>query len=301
MDFYFPFTATDPTDTSPGVLSSENLWRKMGRQWLPSGVIPDYLNALNGFADSTGLHMKMDTGAAWVDGHYGEITALVTTDTLSSLAAVTGGLSRVDRLVLRVDPTNKQIVWDVLTGVPGTPGVEPALTQILDAVYEYPILRTKPMNSLTTTLAPGDVFDERGFTGVAGGVLHGGVVSGTANVTGAAPSTATIITSPTLIVPPNRVIEIDYSSQACLVTGPGALIAWELVRDSTVLASWSMYYNAPGAGSNEPFERTYFDVAPAAGPHVYLVRWATTVSASGIDVATATQKRLLAVKDVGAA
>jgi hypothetical protein len=129
-----------------------------------------------------------------------------------------------------------------------------------------------------------------------GGAL--GSATGASNVAGASPSTATIITITTAALAAGRRIRIDYCSRAQLTTGAGVLAFWELVRDTTVLNSYSTYITPGGAGNVQPIMFSWVDNSPPAGSHSYLVRWATGVAAAGVDVASATQQRSLTLTDV---
>lgn len=74
-----------PTDAADGSVSSEARWRKMGRLWSPSGVA-----APGDLAPSlTFPNLTVQAGAAWVDGHFCELTsAQVLTVTANGLAVV---------------------------------------------------------------------------------------------------------------------------------------------------------------------------------------------------------------------
>ena len=58
-----------PTDGAEGSVSSEARWRKMARLWAPSGVATGLVPTLG-----SGV-INVTAGAAWVDGHYAELTS----------------------------------------------------------------------------------------------------------------------------------------------------------------------------------------------------------------------------------
>lgn len=67
VDNYYPF------DQGPGASANDSRWRAMARYFIPSGII---VGATNGFANSlVGTTLTIQSGAAWVDGYYGESTS----------------------------------------------------------------------------------------------------------------------------------------------------------------------------------------------------------------------------------
>lgn len=85
-----------PTDGADGSVSSEARWRKMARGWVPSGVDASLLGS--GQLTPTlaaGPTINVTIGAAWLDGHYAELT------TPASIPATANGL-----LVVRFTPAD---------------------------------------------------------------------------------------------------------------------------------------------------------------------------------------------------
>src|SRR5258708_1280840 len=107
MDLYYPYAS------GAGANVSETQWRNWAARLSPSAVIARYNNELNPFGDSTGLQVKVDTGAAWIRGEYGESTAAKTL-ALAAVGGIAGGSSRIDRIVLRNDFVAKQMILDIL-------------------------------------------------------------------------------------------------------------------------------------------------------------------------------------------
>lgn len=154
-DAYYPF------DAGAGANSAEAQWRNM---WpvIANGVVYGQQNNLVPFADSSGIHFKVQSGQVWIRGHTGIWNI---TNTTSNMSAPAAGKQRIDRLVARADSSLNDVVLSVLTGAEVTSNpVEPALTQT-DSIWEIPIARTIAMTSSTSTLASGDVIDERQWAG----------------------------------------------------------------------------------------------------------------------------------------
>jgi hypothetical protein len=89
-----PDLNTWPTDGAAGSVSSEAKWRKMARLWVPSGVASaaDLVPTL-----AAGPTINVAVGAAWLDGHFAELT------TPASIPASANGL-----LVLRFTPADNR-------------------------------------------------------------------------------------------------------------------------------------------------------------------------------------------------
>lgn len=154
LDEYYPF------DAGAGADSMEDRWRQMGRLWLPNGPIAREANGCEPYGDSSGLQIKVKTGRYWIRGHLGIITAEKTI-ALAAVGAIPGGQSRIDRIVMRLDPTSNVIELDKLTGTPaGSPAV-PALTQAAGGIWEETLCKTTALTNATTLIAAGNVTDER--------------------------------------------------------------------------------------------------------------------------------------------
>lgn len=148
-----------PFDAGAGANVYETNWREMARHWLRSGPIYAEANQFRVYADSTGMQVKVQTGSAFVRGHYAQITSEKT------LAIATYVSSRYDAVVLRADFTNNRVELDVLTGPGGI--TLPTLTQnssIWEIVLAYVLVDTG------STIAAGKVLDARQFAAGAGGL-----------------------------------------------------------------------------------------------------------------------------------
>ena len=112
-ELYFPFATGDGADVS------ESKWSAMARLWLTSGVVPGYGNEL-ALTPAGGLTVDLNTGTAWVAGHYYENDAAGLN---VALDAADGSNPRIDIIVIRVD----WIANTIDAGfVKGTPGATPA-------------------------------------------------------------------------------------------------------------------------------------------------------------------------------
>ena len=109
-----------PTDGAEGSVATEAKWRAMARLWAPSGVVAGSGGEL---APTLGAGViNVAVGAAWVDGHYCELT------TPASESSTANGL-----LVVRFTPADNLFELVYRDGVS-------APTQT-DAIWELPIAR----------------------------------------------------------------------------------------------------------------------------------------------------------------
>ena len=183
------------------------------------------------------------------------------------------------------------IVQGVAAASPAVPAVPNNATPLANVLVPGNVvnLNTATVTSRRTTLyTPADIAN------APKGVLA--QVQGTVSVVGAAPSAALIITTAALAIPAGRRIQITYTSLA-QSSGAGLIDSFELVRDTTTLCQYTPYVTGGGSGRSI-ITFTYVDTPP--GPsHTYLIRLSTNVTAAGVDIATAGQKRQLVVTDLG--
>ena len=140
-----------------GTAVNEDQWSIMARFWAQSGVT-DYANMLEVYGDSSGRQVKVKTGRACVRGHWYENTAEETV----AIAANASGNPRIDRIVLRLDPSANSIVLAVVQGTPAGSPSAPSLTQTDVGTYELTLARVAVANG-ASTIAAGDVTDERTY------------------------------------------------------------------------------------------------------------------------------------------
>jgi hypothetical protein len=178
----------------------------MARLWAPSGVVAGQLNELNPFGDSTGLQAKVDTGAAWVRGQYGEWTSANPPLGLAAVGGIAGGSERWDRLIVRNDFVNNVMQLDVLTGTAGASpnAARPALTQS-SSVWEFLLADVGPLVNTTTTVTAGMVKDGR-WKISANGILYYDVTLGASATSVLVPAAGTI---PSF----GRHLQLDYGAR----------------------------------------------------------------------------------------
>lgn len=111
-----------PTDGAAGSVATEARWRSMGRVWAPSAVVA---GAGGEMAPSLAFpNLTVQSGAAWVDGHYTELTSN------QVLTATANGLA-----VIRFDPAanTADLIWRDAVSVPA---------QSPTGTWELPIAKT---------------------------------------------------------------------------------------------------------------------------------------------------------------
>lgn len=150
-----------PFDAGAGANIVEAQWRAMARHWVHggSGVLATELNKLSTIGDSTGMQVKVDTGRAWVAGHFYENDAQLTL----AISSNASGNPRIDRVVIRADFTANTIAATVITGTPAASPVAPAITQST-SVWDIPLAQVAAANG-AVTIAAGNVTDERPLVG----------------------------------------------------------------------------------------------------------------------------------------
>ena len=128
VDNYFPF------DTGNGATATMAYWRSMGRRFVSSGIIPSAPGVNNQFAGSLAAGIfTVNTGAAWIDGFYGEIT----TSKAINIGTTSNGL-----VVLHMDSTSKSIsvVFQSGTGYVAPPSIsQRPLAQTPTGNFDIPL------------------------------------------------------------------------------------------------------------------------------------------------------------------
>jgi hypothetical protein len=142
----WPFENIDTSETQ-----YSQLFRNLGQ-----GPVEGKGFELEPYADSTGMNVKVKSGQALVRGHYYDSTG---TETIT-IPAADATNPRIDRIVLRLDPTANTILLHRLAGTPNASPSAPALTQTDGAIYDLPLAQVY-VAANATNIAPGDVTDER--------------------------------------------------------------------------------------------------------------------------------------------
>lgn len=140
-----------PTDAADGSVATESRWRKMARQWIPSGVIA----GIGGQLAPTLAYpnLTVQAGAVWIDGHYGDLPGA------QVLAVTPNGLA-----VVRFDPAANTCELLYRDGV-----VNPS--QTVDGTWELAVAQ----------LSGSALIDRRGNViapGIAGTLYIGNVPAG---------------------------------------------------------------------------------------------------------------------------
>lgn len=112
-----------PLAKSP--ISTPDLWVKAARNWLATGIIKAYLNELQVYADSTGMQIKVKSGAANVQGIYFDSDA----EEILAISAANASNPRIDRIIVRLDLPADSIDFAVIQGAPAASPAAPSLTQ----------------------------------------------------------------------------------------------------------------------------------------------------------------------------
>lgn len=153
---YFPF------DSGQGANVTETHWMKMAQHWLGTGVIQGVRDTLEVYGDSTGMQVKVKSGAAWIKGHYFESDA----EELLSIGGADPTNPRIDRIIVRLDWAENTIQFAVLQGTPAVSPIAPVVTQSTSR-WEIALAQVR-VNAGVLTITAGDVTDERAYAKVMG-------------------------------------------------------------------------------------------------------------------------------------
>lgn len=146
-------------------------------QWarnIGEGVINNAGLELETFADGSGMNVKVKTGQALIRGHYYDNTAQETL----TIAAADVTNPRIDRVVLRLDPTANSVVLAVITGTPAASPSAPALTQTDGGIYELPLAQVA-VAAAAVVISAGNVTDQRTIFNRWTGSVTSAEISGT--------------------------------------------------------------------------------------------------------------------------
>ncbi|MFJ6893599.1 tail fiber domain-containing protein [Streptomyces hokutonensis] len=150
----YPFDSQAVTETD---------YSRLFREFQNTGVADSVGGSgLSVTADGTGMTVKVNSGFAIVRGHAVYSTAI---EPLTVTASNT--TARVDRVVLRLDPSVNSIVLAVKTGTAGS-STPPALTQTDTGIYELS-LATVAVGANVTSISAASVTSDRQFVGSAVG------------------------------------------------------------------------------------------------------------------------------------
>lgn len=134
--------------------------------WIGSGVIQGVGNEFAVYADSTGMHVKIPSGRAWLDGTMVNEDA-AGGDIVINIAAADPSNPRIDRVVIRRDFVNHTMTYVVLTGTPGVTPVPSSTTRVAQGVWDLSLAQVR-VNAAVVTIAASNVTDERNNPAVGG-------------------------------------------------------------------------------------------------------------------------------------
>jgi hypothetical protein len=146
---YFPF------DSGAGEDSYEDRWAKMAKLWRSTGVISNYLNTLETYGDSTGMRVKVKSGAAWIEGHYVESSA----EEILTIDSSDATNPRIDLAIVRLDRTANTMALAVLKGTPAASPSAPTVTQN-SMTWEIALAQVT-VAAMVVTIAAANVSDLR--------------------------------------------------------------------------------------------------------------------------------------------
>lgn len=144
-------TSYAPFDSGAGADVTEETWRNFMKHVLDTGPLANVLNEFELYADSSGMQVKVRSGEAWMQGHWGTKA----TETTLPIDANSSGGTRTDRAVLRADFVNNRLELDILKGTPGVV----AVTQNT-SIWEVSLGQISVANG-AVTIAAGNITDER--------------------------------------------------------------------------------------------------------------------------------------------
>ncbi len=130
-------------------------WSALARNWLATGIIKGFLNEMQAYADSTGMKVKVKSGAANLLAHYFSSD----TEEVLSIAAASSANPRIDRVIIRLDYLADTLDFMVLQGIPAASPAVPALTQ--NATRWEISLAQVLVGKSVATIAAGNISDER--------------------------------------------------------------------------------------------------------------------------------------------
>ncbi|MFK0099246.1 tail fiber domain-containing protein [Streptomyces sp. NPDC091040] len=141
-----------------GQAVTETQFSQMFKEFQDSGVVASFGGPSFLVTAGTGMNLNVSSGLAFLRGFMVQSTA---TEVVTIPAA--GTSARVDRVVLRADPSLNSIVLAVKQGTAGST-TPPALTQTDTGVFEL-ALANIAVGASATSIAAGDITRVRPFTG----------------------------------------------------------------------------------------------------------------------------------------
>lgn len=257
-----------PFQTGAGSTVNEPQWQKMARYWARDGVVEGNLNDLQVYADSSGMQVKVKTGAAYIQGFYYDSDAEQTV----AVTASDPTNPRIDRLVLRItfNPTDT-IAAVVLAGTAAASPVAPALTQS-SAVWEMSLAQIL-VSAGVGVIAAGKITDERTNPAVSGYTWSPGALS------------VLSTTQPTAFPFGASIYETD-TLKLKLNVGTAATPSWSEIAQLTLANTWALGQTI--TSGNLLLSAGTLTVTSANASAFKVGRLGATTPAFHVDAATAT-------------
>lgn len=151
-------------------------WRDLAAFWrrtMTDGVVR-YDQMLYVYGDSSGMQVKVKTGEAFIQGYWYALTkAQGDADKVLSITNNTSGVTRYDRVILRLDTDPGVESISLRVGV-GSGGVPPTLVRS-GTIYEISLAQVVVVNG-AVTIAANNIIDERldyTYCGITGCTVFG--------------------------------------------------------------------------------------------------------------------------------
>ncbi|HBY19983.1 MAG: hypothetical protein A2Y24_01395 [Clostridiales bacterium GWE2_32_10] len=126
---------------------------------ITNGVFAEEQNALQVTTDNISMKTTVKTGRGFINGYYIENDAdLILTHDVESIA----GTNRIDRVIMKLDIANREIIISIKKGTASTTPVAPTFVQN-DTIYELSLAKVTIIGG-STVINSANVVDERVYT-----------------------------------------------------------------------------------------------------------------------------------------
>lgn len=164
---------TSRPDPASGSVVADYEYEQLGRLFATDALYGNPSNSAAVYADSTGRQVKLRSGISGLVRGYLWMSDTVSDEIIGSLPANTSGNPRIDRLVLRLTRSTRQVRTLFVQGTASATPVAPALTQDLSVttgVWDFPLARWQ-VPAGYTTIAAGDIVTEAWYMTNPGQIL----------------------------------------------------------------------------------------------------------------------------------
>lgn len=161
MAEYLPFNSILDGNGTPDRPAKAEDWAWYFSTFIGDGVFPKPTDGLQVVADS-GMNVTIKAGYGFIKGYAFRNSS----GTSKTIGTADGSLTRIDRVVLRWDLTNRIMVLDVLQGTPSASPVAPSLTRTADK-WEL-ALADIAVAAGVTTITQSMITDRRSNTSLCG-------------------------------------------------------------------------------------------------------------------------------------